>query len=94
MSFNRGPSVNGNEWKFLIGGAFMTTASSEMVIIGGGSSVNVHWVATGAILLGANSVIVDSMETPGALTVEPGTPDTPSFIFDELGLTGTMTPPS
>jgi hypothetical protein len=88
VSFNRGPSVDGNEWKFLIGGAFMTTASSEMVIIGGGSSVNEHWVATGTIHLGAHSVAVSSMETPGALSVGPGTS---SFTLDNLDLAGTWT---
>jgi hypothetical protein len=65
-----------------------------MAIIGGRSSANVHWVATGAIRLGANSVAVGSMETPGALTVGPGapnTPDTPSFTFDDLDLAGTWT---
>jgi hypothetical protein len=91
VGFNGGPSVAGDEWKFLIGGAFTTADSSEMVIIGGGSSANVHWVATGAIRLGANSVAVGSMETPGALTVGPGTPDTPSFTFDDLDLAGTWT---
>jgi hypothetical protein len=91
VGVNDGPSVSGDEWNFLIGGAFTTTASSEMVIYGDGTSANVHWVATGEILLGANSVAVGSMETPGALTVESGTPDTPSFTFDDLGLAGTWT---
>jgi hypothetical protein len=80
VSFDSGPSVAGDKWKFLIGGAFTTTTSSKMVSIGDGSSANMHWVptvATGAILLGANSVAVGSMETLGYSLWDPTPPPLP-----------------
>jgi hypothetical protein len=53
-------------FEFIIGGAFTTTANSEIVVIGHAA---VTWVVTGAITLGASSTAVGTMEsTAGAIT--------------------------
>ena len=63
----------GSEWFFCLGADFTTAANSKMIMAGDGKSANVHWIVTGAITLGINSVAVGRMTASKDMTMNRGT---------------------
>jgi hypothetical protein len=74
----------GEGFLFYIGGAFTTTANSEIELIGIGS---IYWVVTGAITLGAFSTAVGTMESTGGAITTGGS----SKCDRLLSITGAVT---